>query len=105
MLLSLAKKTGARIHVFHLSTGKETALFEKKSSLKDKQITAEVCIHHLWFTDEDYATKGSKIKWNPAVKSADDREQLWKALLDDRIDVIATDHAPHTLEEKSQTYT
>ncbi|PRP68009.1 dihydroorotase [Nonlabens agnitus] len=102
--IKLAQKTGARIHVFHLSTGKETALFEKKASLKDKQITSEVCIHHLWFTDEDYASKGSKIKWNPAVKSVDDREQLWKALLDDRIDVIATDHAPHTLEEKSNKY-
>ena len=102
--VELAKKTGARIHVFHLSTGKETSLFEKKSSLKDKQITAEVCIHHLWFTDADYAAKGSKIKWNPAVKSEADREQLWKALLDDRIDVIATDHAPHTLKEKNNTY-
>ncbi len=102
--VELAKKTGARIHVFHLSTGKETALFEKKSSLKDKQITSEVCIHHLWFTDADYAAKGSKIKWNPAVKTAEDREQLWKALLEDRIDVIATDHAPHTLEEKNNKY-
>ncbi|BAO55155.1 dihydroorotase [Nonlabens marinus] len=102
--IELAKKTGARIHVFHLSTGKETALFDKKTALKDKQITSEVCIHHLWFTDEDYAKKGSHIKWNPAVKSAEDKEQLWKALLDDRIDVIATDHAPHTIEEKSNSY-
>jgi dihydroorotase len=102
--VELAKKTGARIHVFHLSTGKETSLFDKKTALKDKQITAEVCIHHLWFTDKDYAAKGSKIKWNPAVKSAEDREQLWKALLEDRIDVIATDHAPHTLEEKNNKY-
>jgi dihydroorotase len=102
--VELAKKMGARIHVFHLSTGKETSLFDKKTALKDKQITAEVCIHHLWFTDKDYAAKGSKIKWNPAVKSAEDREQLWKALLEDRIDVIATDHAPHTLEEKNNKY-
>ncbi len=102
--IALAKKTGARLHVFHLSTGKETALFSNKKKLKDKKITAEVCVHHLWFTDKDYATKGTKIKWNPAVKTEEDREQLWKALLDDRIDVIATDHAPHTLEEKSNGY-
>ena len=103
--IELAKKTGARLHVFHLSTGKETALFTNKIPLKDKKITAEVCIHHLWFTDEDYDTKGALIKWNPAVKTKADREQLWKALLDDRIDVIATDHAPHTLEEKENIYT
>ncbi|WP_243473740.1 dihydroorotase [Winogradskyella sp. MH6] len=103
--IELAKKTGARLHVFHLSTGKETSLFSNKIPLKDKKITAEVCIHHLWFSDEDYAKKGSHIKWNPAVKTAKDREQLLKALLDDRIDVIATDHAPHTLEEKSNPYT
>ncbi|MFD1017292.1 dihydroorotase [Winogradskyella rapida] len=103
--IELAKKTGARLHVFHLSTGKETNLFTNKIPLKDKKITAEVCIHHLWFSDEDYAKKGSHIKWNPAVKTADDRAQLWKALLDDRIDVIATDHAPHTLEEKNNPYT
>lgn len=102
--IKLAKETGARIHVFHLSTGKETELFKNKKNIKDKQITSEVCIHHLWFSDEDYATKGSRIKWNPAVKTAVDREQLWKALLDDRIDVIATDHAPHTIEEKSNSY-
>jgi dihydroorotase len=103
--IELAKKTGARLHVFHLSTGKETNLFTNKIPLKDKKITAEVCIHHLWFSDEDYAKKGSHIKWNPAVKTAKDREQLLKALLDGRIDVIATDHAPHTLEEKSNPYT
>jgi dihydroorotase len=103
--IELAKETGARIHVFHLSTGKETALFSNKEAIVDKQITSEVCIHHLWFSDEDYATKGKFIKWNPAVKTAADREQLWEALLDDRIDVIATDHAPHTLEEKSNPYT
>ncbi len=103
--IELAKKTGARLHVFHLSTGKETQLFSNKIPLKDKKITSEVCIHHLWFSDEDYAKKGSHIKWNPAVKTAKDRTQLWKALLDDRIDVIATDHAPHTLEEKNNPYT
>ena len=104
-IIDLAKKTGARLHVFHLSTAKELDLFTNKIPLEKKQITAEVCIHHLWFSDEDYATKGNLIKWNPAVKSASDREALWKALLDDRIDVIATDHAPHTLEEKNQIYT
>ena len=103
--IELAKKTGARLHVFHLSTGKETKLFTNKIPLKDKKITAEVCIHHLWFSDEDYDKKGTLIKWNPAVKTAKDRDQLWKALLDDRIDVIATDHAPHTFEEKSGIYT
>jgi len=103
--IELAEKTGARLHVFHLSTGKETKLFTNKMPLKDKKITAEVCIHHLWFSDEDYAKKGSHIKWNPAVKTTKDREQLLEALLDDRIDVIATDHAPHTIEEKSNPYT
>ncbi|KJD36546.1 dihydroorotase [Tamlana sedimentorum] len=103
--IELAKKTGARLHVFHLSTGKETELFSNKIPLKDKKITAEVCIHHLWFTDEDYDKKGTFIKWNPAVKTAKDRDKLWKALLDDRIDVIATDHAPHTLTEKQNVYT
>jgi dihydroorotase len=103
--IELAKKTGARLHVFHLSTGKETKLFSNKQKLKDKKITAEVCIHHLWFTDKDYDRKGTFIKWNPAVKTKNDRELLWKALLDDRIDVIATDHAPHTIEEKENVYT
>ncbi|WP_418603708.1 dihydroorotase [Hwangdonia sp.] len=103
--IELAKKTGARLHVFHLSTGKETALFDNKIPLKDKKITAEVCIHHLWFTDKDYDEKGTLIKWNPAVKSKKDKDQLWAALLDDRIDVIATDHAPHTIEEKDNVYT
>jgi len=102
--IALAKKTGARLHVFHLSTAKETALFSNKKALKDKKITAEVCIHHLWFSDEDYDKKGTLIKWNPAVKTAKDRAALWKALLNDKIDVIATDHAPHTLEEKSNNY-
>ncbi len=102
--IELAKQTGARLHVFHLSTAIETALFTNDIPLSEKKITAEVCLHHLWFTDEDYAKKGSLIKWNPAVKSAQDREGLWKALLDDRIDIIATDHAPHTIEEKNNTY-
>lgn len=102
--IKLAEKTGARLHVFHLSTEKETHLFSNKKPLSEKKITAEVCIHHLWFTDEDYKTKGTKIKWNPAVKTEKDRDGLLKALLDDRIDVIATDHAPHTLEEKNNKY-
>jgi dihydroorotase len=102
--IALAKKTGARLHIFHLSTAREMELFTNKIPLQDKKITAEVCIHHLWFTNDDYATKGNFIKWNPAVKTAQDRDALWEALLDDRIDVIATDHAPHTLEEKQQSY-
>ena len=102
--VALAKKTGARLHIFHLSTAKEMELFTNKIPLEEKKITAEVCVHHLWFTDEDYKTKGNFIKWNPAVKTADDRAELWKALNDGRIDVIATDHAPHTKEEKQQSY-
>ncbi len=102
--VALAKKTGARLHVFHLSTASEMALFTNKIPLEEKQITAEVCIHHLWFTNDDYATKGNFIKWNPAVKTINDQNALWEALLDNRIDVIATDHAPHTFEEKSQSY-
>ena len=102
--IALAKKTGARLHVFHLSTAKEMELFTNKIPLEEKQITAEVCVHHLWFSNEDYKTKGNLIKWNPAVKTTEDRAALWEALLDGRIDVIATDHAPHTLEEKNQTY-
>jgi dihydroorotase len=102
--VALAKKTGARLHIFHLSTAKEMELFTNKIPLEQKKITAEVCIHHLWFTNEDYDTKGNFIKWNPAVKTENDRKALWEALLDDRIDVIATDHAPHTLEEKQQSY-
>lgn len=102
--IELAKKTGARLHIFHISTGIETDLFRNDIPLEEKMITAEVCVHHLFFCEEDYTTKGNFIKWNPAVKSASDREKIWEALLDDRIDVIATDHAPHTLEEKSQKY-
>ncbi len=103
--IELAKKTGARLHVFHLSTAKEMELFTNKIPLEQKQITAEVCVHHLLFSDEDYDTKGSLIKWNPAVKTKEDREALWQALVEDKIDVIATDHAPHTLEEKINPYT
>lgn len=103
--VELAEKTGARLHIYHLSTAKETALFRNDIPLKDKKITAEVCVHHLWFNNQDYDTKGALIKWNPAVKTQNDQNGLWEALLDDRIDVIATDHAPHTLEEKANPYT
>jgi dihydroorotase len=103
--IKLAKKTGARLHIFHLSTEKETHLFRNDIPLEEKQITSEVCVHHLWFSDKDYEEKGTHIKWNPAVKTEADRQGLWKALLDDRIDVLATDHAPHTLEEKNNIYT
>lgn len=103
--VELAKKTGARLHIYHLSTAKETDLFRNDMPLKDKKITAEVCVHHLTFTDADYETKGTLIKWNPAVKTQKDKDGLWEALLDDRIDVVATDHAPHTWEEKQNVYT
>ena len=103
--VSLAKKTEARLHVFHLSTEKELSLFTDKIPLKDKNITAEVCLHHLWFNDEQYAALGSHIKWNPAVKKESDRQALIKAFNSDLIDVFATDHAPHTIEEKDSPYT
>jgi len=103
--IALAEKTGARLHVFHLSTGKETHLFRNDIPLEEKKITSEVCVHHLWFSDTDYEDKGTLIKWNPAVKTERDRDQLWEALLDDRIDVVASDHAPHTIEEKDNVYT
>lgn len=103
--VELAKKNNTRLHILHISTGKETNLFTNEIPLTDKRITSEACIHHLWFSDEDYDEKGAFIKWNPAVKTSQDRDQIWKALLDDRIDVIATDHAPHTLEEKQNPYT
>ena len=103
--IALAKETGARLHVFHLSTAIETDLFDNSIPLAEKKITSEVCTHHLWFTADDYAEKGTFIKWNPAVKNTEDREALWAALNDDRIDVLATDHAPHTLEEKQNPYT
>jgi dihydroorotase len=103
--IRLAKATGARLHVFHLSTDIETELFSNQKPLTEKKITAEVCVHHLWFSEEDYAQKGTLIKWNPAVKKATDQEALWKALNEDKIDVLATDHAPHTFEEKQNPYT
>ena len=103
--VKLAKKHDARLHVYHLSSAKETKLFSNKLPLGKKKITAEACVHHLWFSDKDYETKKTLIKWNPAVKSAKDRDAIWAALLDGRLDVIATDHAPHTLEEKQNVYT
>lgn len=104
MAVGLAKKYGTRLHILHISTEKELSLFDNNLPLEEKLITAEACVHHLWFSDQDYKEKGNFIKWNPAVKSATDRDAIWKALLDNRIDVVATDHAPHTLEEKSQSY-
>lgn len=102
--VDLAKRTGARLHILHISTAKELDLFRNDIPMEQKRITAEACIHHLWFSDQDYAEKGNFIKWNPAVKTAADRAAIRQALLDDRIDVIATDHAPHTLGEKQQAY-
>ncbi len=102
--VQLARKHGTRLHVLHISTGRETFLFQNDIPLEQKKITSEACIHHLWFTDHDYLSKGNLIKWNPAVKSAADREEIRKAVLDNRIDVIATDHAPHTKEEKAAPY-
>nr|WP_068887206.1 dihydroorotase [Pedobacter panaciterrae] len=104
MAVQLAKKHGTRLHILHISTGKEVALFDNVTPLKDKKITAEACIHHLWFDDRDYATKGNWIKWNPAVKTAEDKDAILKGVLDNHIDVIATDHAPHTIAEKEQPY-
>ena len=103
-IIALAKKTNARLHVFHLSTKSESLLFDNSVKLKDKKITSEVCVHHLWFSDIDYTKKQSLIKWNPAIKSVEDKNALWDALNNDRIDVIATDHAPHTIKEKSKKY-
>ena len=100
----LARKYNTRLHILHISTAKELELFTNKIPLKEKRITAEACIHHLWFSDEDYKSKGNYIKWNPAVKTAYDREAILNAVVNDTIDVIATDHAPHTREEKEQTY-
>lgn len=104
LAVGLAKKHGARLHVLHISTAKELELFENVTPLSEKRITAEACVHHLWFSKEDYDKKGTLIKWNPAVKNAPDRAAIWQAVLDNKIDVIATDHAPHTIEEKNQTY-
>ncbi len=103
--VELAKKHGTRLHVYHISTAEELALFSNKLPLAEKKITAEACIHHLWFNDEDYENKGSLIKWNPAVKKESDRKAIFDAVVDGTIDVIATDHAPHTLEEKENIYT
>ena len=104
MAVELAKELDARLHILHISTAKETELFRNDIPISEKRITAEACIHHLWFTDEYYDSKGTHIKWNPAVKSRVDRDAVLQAVLDDRIDIIATDHAPHTLEEKSNKY-
>ena len=104
MAVELAKKHNTRLHILHISTDKETNLFRNDIPLNQKRITAEACIHHLWFDESSYDEKGTLIKWNPAVKSAKDKEGVWKALIDDRIDIIATDHAPHTIEEKNNTY-
>ncbi len=104
MAVSLAKKYNTRLHILHISTAKEVELFRNDIPLEQKRITAEACVHHLWFSDADYQSKGAFIKWNPAVKTAADREGIWAGLLDDHIDIIATDHAPHTIEEKKGTY-
>jgi dihydroorotase len=102
--ISLAKQTGARLHVFHVSTAKELSLFRNDIPLKNKKITAEVCIHHLWFNSKDYKTKGTLIKWNPAIKTLNDSEALWEGLNSGLLDVLATDHAPHTIGEKLNSY-
>src|SRR5688500_825688 len=102
--IDLAKKHGTRFHVLHISTAKETSLFDNSIPLEKKKITAEACVHHLWFNEADYKRLGTLIKWNPAIKTAHDQQEVFKALLDDRIDVIATDHAPHTWDEKQNTY-
>jgi len=102
--VGLAKKFGTRLHILHISTSKETNLFDNTLPLEKKKITAEACIHHLWFNDSDYERLGMFIKWNPAIKKTSDQQEIFKALLDNRIDVIATDHAPHTLEEKQNRY-
>jgi dihydroorotase len=104
LAVGLAKKHGTRLHVLHLSTAHEMLLFDDGIPLAEKRITSEVCVHHLWFSDRDYDELGAKIKWNPAIKTEADREALWQALLEDRLDIVATDHAPHTLEEKSRGY-
>jgi dihydroorotase len=102
--VGLAKKHNTRLHILHISTAKELELFRNDIPLEEKRITAEACIHHLWFSDKDYIEKGNFIKWNPAVKTAEDRAAIWQAVRDGRIDVLATDHAPHTIEEKNQNY-
>jgi dihydroorotase len=102
--VALAKKHNTRLHILHISTEKETSLFDNTMPLEQKLITAEACIHHLWFCDEDYETKGNFIKWNPAIKTKKDRDAVLNAVLNDTIDIVATDHAPHTMEEKNQPY-
>jgi dihydroorotase len=104
MAVSLANKYKTRLHILHISTAKELELFRNDIPLEEKNITSEACIHHLWFDDSDYERLGNFIKWNPAIKSKEDKEAIFKAVLDNRIDIIATDHAPHTLEEKNQSY-
>lgn len=104
MAVNLAKKYDTRLHILHISTAKELDLFTNEIPLSQKKITAEACIHHLWFSEEDYDAKGTFIKWNPAVKKASDRAAIWEAVNDNRIDVLATDHAPHTIEEKQNNY-
>lgn len=104
LAVELAKKYNARLHVLHISTAQELSLFDNTKSLKEKRITAEACIHHLWFSDEDYKTKGNFIKWNPAIKTKQDRDAILQGVIDNKIDIIATDHAPHTIEEKKQSY-
>ncbi|WP_425637271.1 dihydroorotase [Algoriphagus yeomjeoni] len=103
--VAMAKKHGTRLHILHVSTAKELELFTNTIPLEQKKVTAEACIHHMWFAEEDYETKGNLIKWNPAIKKAKDREAIFNAMLDGTIDVVATDHAPHTIEEKAQVYT
>ena len=102
--VGLAKKHGTRLHILHISTARETQLFDNSIPLEKKKITAEACIHHLWFNDGDYARLGTKIKWNPAIKTKYDQQAILQAVLDNHIDVIATDHSPHTLEEKQNAY-
>jgi dihydroorotase len=102
--LKAARETGGRLHVLHLSTVKEAMLFDNTVPLQEKKITAEVCVHHLWFSDEDYIKLGAKIKWNPAIKTGNDKEGLLAALIHDHIDIVSTDHAPHLLEEKQRDY-
>jgi len=102
--VDLAKKYGTKLHVLHISTAKEISLFDNSIPLEKKRITAEACVHHLWFNEKDYARLGTKIKWNPAIKTETDQQAILQGLLDNHLDVIATDHAPHTLEEKSHSY-
>lgn len=104
LAVQLAKIYNTRLHILHISTGKETELFDNSIPLEKKRITSEVCVHHLWFNSSDYSKHGTRIKWNPAIKTRMDQEKLFEALLDNRLDVIATDHAPHTLEEKANSY-